>query len=174
MPTGLPRVARLILPLMWTTGRTVLAALRQRRRTVSAVLLPAVLASLLSGSPCFAMAQGTPAAGEHTAAMHAMHGGHATAPRHAEPLTPDLPCPHCPGHTVAASADSAGAVAVEATTGEGATGVSHRDADALPLPPSWMPLADSPAPPLIRVLEPTPGVITPSVPLHIRHCVLLI
>jgi hypothetical protein len=163
-------------------GSSVLAALRRRRRSVFATLLPALLLSVTTGSSCLAMTlgHGAGAAPSHAApaaaaAMGSMeHMGHRVAVETAPAHAPGQPlCPHCKtaDQPTATSHSACGAADVAATSGAFA---KHASLDAQWLLASdWVLLPSTPAPPLIHG-PPPDGVTTPSVPLHIRHCVLLI
>jgi hypothetical protein len=166
---------------MSISGSYLLSALRRRRYGVLAALLPALVLSMTTGSSCLAMALGHGAAASHgdagAAAMasmaHMEHMGHqaaaATTPAPNEPL-----CPHCQtaDHLTAAAHSACGAADVAAA---GNTFAKHASLDAQPLlAASWVPLPATPAPPLIRAAAPPYDAAATSVPLHIRHCVLLI
>jgi hypothetical protein len=161
---------------MRTSGSCLLTALRRQRRSVVAALLPVLVLSMATGSSCLAMALGHGAAASHgdagAAAMASMaHMGHdaAATPAPNEPL-----CPHCQtaDHMTAAAHSACGASEVAAA---GNTFAKHASLDAQPpLAAGWAPLPSTPAPPLIRMAAPPYGAVPASVPLHIRHCVLLI
>jgi hypothetical protein len=109
----------------------------------------------------------TPAAQHHG---HATHGHHAHDSASAPPAQPNGDCPHCLGGHAAgngANCDLAAAAPPAST-------------QALPSPTlvlpiaSYLPPAASTIPPLIRTSPRAHTASASSVPLHIRHCVLLI
>jgi hypothetical protein len=170
-----------MLVAMRIPSGNLLASLRRRRYGVVATLLPALLLSFATGSSCLAMSMNlgaaeSPAHAEHShAAPMANMGGHdaAVAPVPAHPPAGPA-CPHCrmADQPTAASHFACGAADVAAPPSAFA---KHASADAQPLlAAGWVPLPTTPAPPLIRAATISRGIIAPLVPLHIRHCALLI
>jgi hypothetical protein len=156
---------------MSTPSHGLLARLRKKRRAISLATWPALVASLLMGAACPAMSAAPAATNQHAAhhehAAHEHHAHHASAP----PVLPAGDCPHClDGHMAsnASSADcSVAAVAPASTQALPAAGVAV-------LVASYAPPARSAVPPLIYTPLPTHTTPSSSVPLHLRHCVLLI
>lgn len=155
-------------------GLRILASLRRWRHIVAAAVLPAVLASALSGIACPAI--GAPAAThEHPthAAYHSV-GGHTSQADHAHhaaaPTAPSGDCPHCLGGDATANlGDASCAVAAPA--------LATHALPASPLAlaaPARTHVSVIAAPPLIRKTSPPDDAFVPAVPLRIRHCVLLI
>ncbi len=148
-------------------GSNPLATLRRRRRPVVAALLPALLLWVTTTSSCLAMAQAAPS---HDAsaeqAMHAAHG--VTMPGH---VVPGTPCPHCPAGSTTMAPHAGCTTATNTTLGKLA---GEAPTAAMPVLPasSWLPPPATPAPPLIVVLG--GSRVRETVPLNIRHCVLLI
>jgi hypothetical protein len=147
--------------------------LRRWRRAVVATLLPALLLSMSTGSSCLAMTLGDaaipPAPTAHVGHMH--HAAPAaTTPAPGQPL-----CPHCQTADQL-SATSHTACGAGETFASGSAGAQHGSVDAKAWPATaWVPLPSTPAPPLIHAAAPPFfGATATSVPLHIRHCVLLI
>ena len=139
---------------------------------MAALLLPALLAWVSSGAACVTMAHGAPAPTNHAAhgeSHAAHHSAHHTTP---QSVSRDAPCPHCPSNaTVAATAHAcatADGAAIEITNSP------LPDVKPLLVATNWVPLPATPAPPLIRFAALPRGAIPANVPLHIRHCVLLI
>lgn len=154
-----------------STEAKLLGILRRKRRVVAALLLPALLAWVATGSACVASTHVAPASHEQGAHGHAAHHAqhHIATPQH---HSPDAPCPHCPsGGTVATSMH-----ACATTDGAGAklTSAPLPDPTTPLLAPAWVPLPTTPAPPLIRFAAPPRGAIDTPVPLNLLHCVLLI
>jgi hypothetical protein len=114
-------------------------------------------------------ARTAPAAHHHEHAAHD-HPAHHTVPA---PLPePSGDCPHCLGSHAAGNVPNADCAAVAAAPFAAAQALP---AAKLVLPvANHVPLATSAVPPLIRTAAPADAAPSPSVPLHIRHCVLLI
>ena len=150
---------------------SVLAMLRRRRRSVAAMLVPALLGSVLSGAACPAMSAAPPTA---VPAAHHEHSAHAHHDAHRNDAPAGLPagdCPHClGGHAAGNVTDTDCGVAAAPIVAK----------DTLPTVPLAPPaghhvhVAASAVPPLIRGSPHETPVPTASVPLHIRHCALLI
>jgi hypothetical protein len=160
-------------------GRNVLATLRRLRRAVAGAVAPALLSSVLAGAACPAMsaaapiathsAHGTPAAQHHE---HAAHEHHAHDGASAPPAQPSGDCPHCLGGHAAGNVTTADCDVVAAAP-PSATHTLPAAKLVLPVA-SHTPPATSAIPPLIRPAARATSATTDSVPLHIRHCVLLI
>ena len=157
----------------------VLAALRKRRRMIAVAVWPALLASLLAGAACPTMSSAAPAAMHSAHATPAVqHHEHATNEQHAHdnasvpPAQPNGDCPHCLGGHAAGNITSADCDVVAAA--------APTTAHVLPTAKVVLPIAGyappvtSAVPPLIRPAARATRAPTTSVPLHIRHCVLLI
>jgi hypothetical protein len=111
----------------------------------------------------------TPAAQRHE---HAAHEHHAHDGASVPPAQPNGDCPHCLGGHAAGNvntADCSGVAAAAPTTTDALPAATL----AMPMA-SYEPLATSPVPPLIGPIAHAVSAPTPSVPLHLRHCVLLI
>jgi len=156
---------------MSTPRYSLLAALRRSRRAITLGVWPALLAALLAAAACPAMSA-TPAAMNHHGAHHE-HAAHEQRTHHdtAPPALPAGDCPHCLDGHIAATADTAdcnvAAVAPVATQ-------ALPDPGFVLLVVSYAPTAASAVPPLIDAPPLTHSAPLSSVPLHIRHCVLLI
>jgi hypothetical protein len=114
-------------------------------------------------------AHATPAAQRHEHAAHEHHAHHDAGP---SPAPPAGDCPHClgghaAGNVTTADCDVVAAAPPTATHGLPAAKLVFTMA-------SYEPRAASAVPPLIRSVAHATSGPTPSVPLHIRHCVLLI
>jgi len=114
-------------------------------------------------------AHAAPAAQHHE---HAAHEHHAHDGASAPPAPPTGDCPHClGGHATAkvATADCDVVAAAAPTTADMLSAATL----ALPIA-NYEPRAASAIPPLIGPIVRATSAPTPSVPAHIRHCVLLI
>jgi hypothetical protein len=160
-------------------GRNVLAALRRLRRVVAGAMVPALLLSVLAGAACPAMSAVAPAA-KHSAhaTPAAQHHEHATHAHHSHDGVSMLPtqltgdCPHCLGGHAAGNVTTADCDMVAAAP-PATTHVLSAATLVLPIA-SYKPRAAIAIPPLIRTAARANNATTTSVPLRIRHCVLLI
>jgi hypothetical protein len=110
-----------------------------------------------------------PAAQRHE---HAPHEHHAHDGASAPPVQPPSDCPHCLGGHAARNVTTADCDVVAAAP---PSGTQVQSAAKLVLPiANYEPGAVSSIPPLIRTATRANRAPTTSVPLHIRHCVLLI
>jgi hypothetical protein len=141
-------------------------------------LLPALAASVASGSTCVAMAgagQTTVAQQAATPPAHAPHSHHVTADHASDAATPSTtPCPHCPLMSGAANAAAANCT-LAATQADVAASAFASFADLVQAPPPlWISPSAGAIPPLIG-RPPSFTAPPPSrLPLSIRHCVWLI
>jgi len=152
-------------------GYNVLAMLRRGRRAIALGVLPALLATLLTSAACPAMSAAPATTDPHSAhyehAAHEHHGHHDSAP----PALPTGDCPHCPGGHAAGNVAAADCD-IAATALAGPAQPPPNPGFAL-THASFAPLATSAVPPLIGAPPRTEAAPLSSVPLHIRHCVLL-
>ncbi len=164
---------------MLDRGGNVLATLRRLRRAVAGTVVPALLLSVLAGAACPAMgaaplvatqsAHAAPAAQHHE---HAAHEHHAHDGASVPPAQPNGDCPHCLGGHTAGNVTTADCDVVAAPA---PTTTHALSACKLVVPiANYEPRTASAVPPLIRPVARTTTAPTPSVPLHLRHCVLLI
>jgi len=153
--------------------------LRRLRRAVAGAVVPALLLSVLAGAACPAMSAPTPNAlrsahGTHAAQQHdhAAHEHHAHDGARVPPAPPNGDCPHCLGGHEAGNVTTADCDVMAAAA---PTKTHALSAAPLVLPTAgYGPRTASAAPPLIRPAARTTSAPTSSVPLHLRHCVLLI
>ncbi|MEO8465918.1 MAG: hypothetical protein ABI640_11305 [Gammaproteobacteria bacterium] len=147
----------------------VLMALRRGRRAIAFGLWPVLIASLLTGAACPAMSAAPTTMHrhgvEHEHAAHAHHAHHETAPL---PL-PTGDCPHCLGGHEAGNVAS---VDCSVASAPPVWAPASSDSSFVWVVASYAPPAPSAVPPLIHI--PLGTAPPASVPLYIRHCVLLI
>jgi hypothetical protein len=160
-------------------GGNVLVTLRRLRRTVAGALVPALLSSVLAGAACPAMSAAAPAATRSAHATPAsQHREHATHAHHSHdgvsmpPAQPTGDCPHCLGGHAAGNVTTADCDMVAAAP-PATTHVLSAATLVLPIA-SYEPRTAIAIPPLIRTATRANRAPATSVPLRIRHCVLLI
>lgn len=163
--------------MRWTLGRW-LAALRCRKRAVLYACAPAFALSAASAPACPAALESAPRAAVEIHAHgvdedhHASHG--ETAPASEEEPAQGTPCPHCLLAVGTANTPQSSCVAVDGQQEGRAAKSSPASEGSLPL----LAAADLPgaraAPPSIIRVRPARAPPSFTVPLNIRHCVLLI
>ena len=157
----------------------MLATLRRVRRTVAGAVASALLVSGLAGAACPAVSAAAPIATHSahgtSAASHHEHAAHEQRSHEHGSIPPPQPtgdCPHCLGGHTAGNVTT-GDCDVVAAAGPIATDVLAAAKIVLSIASHEEPAASA-VPPLIQVAAHAISAPASSVPLHIRHCVLLI